>query len=190
MNTPQAVHAVQVWDPFVRVFHWSLVACVILNYFVVEDGETLHQWLGYIATALVAARIVWGFVGTRHARFSDFFPTPQRLLRHLRQVASGQPDFHPGHNPVGALMMLALITLVLSLGLTGFLQTTDAFWGVEWMQELHEVLASTLIAMAGLHALAAIVMSRVERINLVAAMVTGVKIRKPGQQSTCAASKA
>lgn len=184
MNPSQATHSVQVWDPFVRVFHWSLVACVILNYFVVEDGEALHQWLGYIATALVCARIVWGFIGTRHARFADFFPTPKRLASHLRQIVSGKPDFHPGHNPVGALMMLALITLVLGLGLTGFLQSTDTFWGVEWMQELHEVLASTLIALAGLHALAAIVMSRVERTNLVAAMITGVKIRKPAQQNT------
>lgn len=65
MNPSQAVHAVRVWDPFVRVFHWSLVSCVILNYFVVEDGETLHQWLGYIAAALVCAWIVWGFIGTR-----------------------------------------------------------------------------------------------------------------------------
>lgn len=184
MNPSPVVQAVRVWDPFVRVFHWSLVSCVILNHFVVEDRETLHQWLGYIATALVTARIVWGFIGSRHARFADFFPTPRRLLRHLRQVASGQPDSHPGHNPVGALMMLALIALVLSLGLTGFLQTTDAFWGVEWMQELHEVLASTLIALAGLHALAAIMMSRVERTNLIAAMFTGVKIRKRAQQST------
>lgn len=182
MNPSQTAHAVRVWDPFVRVFHWSLVACVVLNYFVVEDGETLHQWLGYIATALVCARIVWGFIGTRHARFADFFPTPQRLLRHFHQVATKQPDFHPGHNPFGALMMLALIALVLGLGLTGFLQTTDAFWGVEWVQELHEMLASTLIALAGLHAFAAIVMSRIERINLVAAMITGVKIRKPSQQ--------
>jgi len=60
----------RVWDPFVRVFHWSLLACVLLNEFAVDDGETLHQWLGYAALALVGLRIVWGFVGTRHARCS------------------------------------------------------------------------------------------------------------------------
>ena len=59
----------RVWDPLVRVFHWSLVACVLLNLFVVDDGEDLHQWLGYAASALVGVRVVWGFIGPRHARF-------------------------------------------------------------------------------------------------------------------------
>ena len=67
--TPRAqTRTVEVWDPFVRVFHWSLVACVLLNQFVLEAGDTAHAWSGYIASALVVARIVWGFVGTRHAR--------------------------------------------------------------------------------------------------------------------------
>ena len=70
----------RVWDPLVRVFHWSLVACVLLNLFVVDDGEKLHQWLGYAAAALVAVRVVWGFVGPRHARFADFFPTPRSVI--------------------------------------------------------------------------------------------------------------
>lgn len=169
--------SIRVWDRFVRIFHWSLVLCILTNYFVLDDGETIHQWIGYLASALVGARIVWGFIGTKHARFADFFPTPARLRTHIRHVMSGEPDFHPGHNPVGALMMLALLTLVLALGLSGFLQTTDLFWGEEWLQELHEVLASTLIAFAGLHAAAAIIMSRLEGINLIGAMISGVKTR-------------
>ncbi|MGD9871749.1 MAG: hypothetical protein AB7S63_11980 [Thauera sp.] len=68
--------SVRVWDPFVRVFHWSLVSCVVLNFFVVDDGETLHQFIGYLAAGLVAARFVWGFVGSGYARFDSFFPTP------------------------------------------------------------------------------------------------------------------
>jgi cytochrome b len=177
MTEQQHVATVRVWDPFVRLFHWSLVSCVLLDYFLVDDGEALHQWIGYAATALVAARIVWGFIGSRHARFSDFLPTPARIRRHLGHLMSGRQDFHAGHNPVGALMMLALIALVLTLGVTGFMQTLDAFWGEEWLMELHAVLASTLIGLAALHATAAIVMSRIERTNLIGAMFSGVKVR-------------
>ncbi|WP_310565554.1 cytochrome b/b6 domain-containing protein [Hydrogenophaga sp.] len=167
----------RVWDPFVRVFHWSLVACVLLNSFVVDDGEDLHQWLGYLASALVVLRIVWGFVGTRHARFADFWPTPARVLQHLRALRAGRLDQHAGHNPLGALMMLALISLVLALGLTGWLQTTDTFWGEEWLQDLHEAVGEGLLIAAGQHAAAALVMGRIERTRLVKAMVTGVKER-------------
>ena len=167
--------AVKVWDPFVRLFHWSLVSCVLLNQFVLEAGETAHEWTGYVASALVLARVLWGFVGSRHARFADFFPTPGRLLRHFKALGQGQHPQYVGHNPLGALMMLALMACVLGLGLTGWLQTTDAYFGEEWLQELHEWLANGLLVAAGLHAAAAIVMGRIERVNLVKAMVTGVK---------------
>ena len=167
--------AVPVWDPFVRLFHWSLVACVLLNLFVLEDGERAHEITGYVATALVVLRILWGFIGSRHARFTDFFPTPMRVTRHLQALARGEHLRHDGHNPLGGLMMLALMALVLLLGLTGWLQTTDAFWGVEWIQELHEALAEGLMMAAGVHALAAVVMGRLERVQLVRAMITGEK---------------
>lgn len=160
--------AVKVWDPFVRLFHWSLVSCVLLNLFILEAGETVHEWTGYLASALVLARVSWGFVGSRHARFADFFPTPGRLYRHFKALSQGQHPQYAGHNPLGALMMLAL-------GLTGWLQTTEAYFGEEWLQELHEWLANGLLIAAGLHALAALVMGRLERVNLVKAMVTGVK---------------
>ena len=167
----------RVWDPLVRVFHWSLVACVLLNLFVVDDGEALHQWLGYAATALVGVRMVWGFVGPRHARFADFFPTPRRVAQHLRALRHGTPEHHWGHNPLGALMVLGLMAMVLALGLTGWMQSLDAFWGVEWLQDLHEGLGELLMPMVGLHAAAALVMGRIERTRLVKAMVTGVKER-------------
>jgi cytochrome b len=166
-----------VWDRFVRLFHWTLVACVLLNYFVFEEGESLHEWSGYLATALVTSRIVWGFIGSPHARFTDFFPTPSRLLRHVRAVRSGQPEHHWGHNPLGALMILLLMTLVISLGLTGWLQGTDAYFGEEWLQNLHRYLANTLIGFVGLHAAAALIIGRIERTRLIKAMVTGVKER-------------
>jgi cytochrome b len=166
-----------VWDRFVRCFHWALVVCVLVNSFVLDDGETVHQWLGYTASALVAARVVWGFIGSAHARFADFFPTPHRIQQHLRGMRAHQPDTHWGHNPLGALMMLGLMALVLALGLTGWMQTLDAFWGEEWLQDLHELLGDVLIIAVTLHAGAAIVMGRVERTRLIKAMFTGVKER-------------
>lgn len=171
----QAPTTVKVWDPLVRVFHWSLVACVLLNRFVLEAGDPPHQWVGYLAAALVSVRVVWGFVGPRHARFSDFFPTPARLRAHLQGWFAGEPPHTVGHNPLGALMMLALMGLVLSLGVTGWMQGTDTYFGEEWLQELHETLANALILLAGLHAAAALVMGRIERVRLIRAMVTGVK---------------
>lgn len=169
--------SVKVWDPFVRIFHWSLVTCIVLNQFVLEAGETAHEWTGYTASALVLLRLVWGFVGGRHARFANFFPTPQRLGRHLQALRRGEQPHYDGHNPLGALMMLTLMVLVLSLGLTGWLQTTDAYWGEEWLMELHEWLANGLLLAAGLHAAAAIVMGRLERTRLIRAMITGHKQR-------------
>ncbi len=177
--TPLATRAVSrpVWDRFVRVFHWTLVACVLLNSFVLDDGETVHQWSGYLASALVLARVVWGFVGSRHARFADFFPTPRRVAHHLHGLLTGQAEFHWGHNPLGALMMIALMGMVLALGVTGWMQGLDAYWGEEWLQDLHEVLGEALIVLVGLHAAAALIMGRMERTRLLKAMVTGTKER-------------
>lgn len=172
------VQAVRVWDPVVRIFHWSLVACVLGNQFITEEGETAHQWLGYAACALVVFRLVWGFVGTRHARFSDFWPTPARVWAQIRSWLQGEPLHYEGHSPVGALMMLALMAVVLLLGVSGWLQGLDAFWGAEGPEEVHEILADLLLILAGAHALAAIVLSWIERTNLIKAMVTGVKQRE------------
>lgn len=172
--TPEP-RAERVWDPFVRLFHWSLVAAVVLNQWVLEEGDPPHRWVGYAATALVGLRLLWGLVGSRHARFSDFWPTSGRLSAHLRSLCGGPPVHTPGHNPLGALMMLALMALVLLLGFTGWLMGTDRFWGSEALEELHEAVATLLLWLAAAHAAAAIVMGRVERTRLIKAMVTGVK---------------
>lgn len=162
--------AQRVWDPLVRVFHWALVACVALDLWLLEAGDPPHRWVGYAAAALVGARTVWGFVGPRHARWSDCWPSPSRLGRYLR-------GWRAGHNPLGALMMLTLMLLVGLLALTGWLQGTDRFWGDEAVQDLHAALAEALLWLAGLHAAAALVMGRLERTRLVKAMLTGVKER-------------
>ena len=177
MTADTTANSVVVWDRWVRLSHWTLVACVLGNQFVTEEGELAHLVLGYTAIALVLARIVWGFVGSPQARFADFFPTPARLWAHLGALRRGEHPHYVGHNPLGGLMMLALMALVLALGLSGWLQTLDAYWGDETVQDVHEALAQTLLVAAGLHALAAIVMGRLERTRLIRAMFTGVKQR-------------
>lgn len=98
---PGAVGEVRVWDPLVRVFHWTLAAA-FLGAQLWEDPRVLHETLGWIAGAAVAVRLVWGLIGTRHARFADFVPGPAGFLGYVRDVAAGRERRYLGHNPAGA----------------------------------------------------------------------------------------
>ncbi|MCM5554491.1 cytochrome b/b6 domain-containing protein [Pleomorphomonas sp. NRK KF1] len=171
-NPPRTV---RVWDPVVRLFHWTVVIAVVLNLFVLKPGRLYHRYAGYVVIGAVLIRLVWGFVGTRHARFADFFPTPRRLACYLKALFRGQEPRFLGHNPAAAVMMLALMVLLLAVGATGWMMTLDAFWGEEWLEELHEGFANAIMVLALVHAAAAIVESLRHRENLVWSMVTGRK---------------
>jgi cytochrome b len=164
---------VKTWDIWVRFTHWSVAGIVAWNLFGPTDA--LHRILGYIAAGLVVWRIVWGFIGTPHARFSAWWPTRSHLIEYLRSLATGKPQHHLSHNPLGALMALALWLLILALAVSGWLMRVDAFWGEDWPQELHTYLSAALQVCVGAHILAAIVMSVWTRENLIRAMLTGVK---------------
>lgn len=170
----RAPATVKVWDPLVRLFHWSLAAC-ILGAFLVEEGDTAHQLLGYTALVLVAVRLLWGFVGPRHARFRDFVRGPRAVGTYVRERIAGTSRRRLGHNPAAAVMILTLLAGVTAVGMTGWMQTWHAFWGAEWLEELHEALAWGLLAFIGVHVLAAVVESVHYRENLIAAMVHGRK---------------
>lgn len=172
------MNSIRVWDPLVRVLHWTLVVCVISN-LLNESGETVHRWLGLTASAVVVLRVIWGFVGPEFARFSDWFPRPSRLVPYVKALLRNEAPRHIGHNPAGAVMMLALMALVLSLGTTGYLMTTDAYFGQEWLEETHEALANILIASVVMHVAAALVESWKHKENLVASMVHGKKRTNP-----------
>ncbi|MEK0085094.1 cytochrome b/b6 domain-containing protein [Benzoatithermus flavus] len=170
-----AAAEVRVWDPLVRLFHWSLVAA-FFTAFLAEEGETLHDMAGYVVLGLIGFRLVWGFVGPKHARFADFVPTPQRLVAYLAGLVRGRPERYLGHNPAGGVMILLLLAAVLVTAGSGWLMTTDRFWGVDWVEELHEVAAYATLALIGVHIAGVVVSSLLHRENLVRAMITG---RKP-----------
>ena len=172
---PARPATVKVWDLFVRVFHWSLVALFAIAFLTGDEIEWLHLWAGYAIAALVAMRIVWGFIGPETARFASFVKGPRAVLTFLRQSMHLKAPRTLGHNPAGAAMIIALLVLLAGLCATGFAMTTDAYWGSKTLEEVHEALANITLALVGLHVLGVIVASLEHGENLVKAMVTGRK---------------
>ena len=171
---------VRVWDRFVRVFHWSLVAAFAVAWFSTESIGWVHKGAGYATLALVAARVLWGFTGSPHARFKSFVPGPGTLWRYLGAVLARREPRHLGHNPAGAMMILALLLLVGGIGVTGWMLTLDAFWGNGTVETLHTVLVDVAVLAVMVHVGANVYGSWRHRENLILSMVTG---RKPGVTS-------
>jgi len=166
---------VRVWDPFVRIFHWSLVALFAAAFVTGDEVEWLHTLLGYAIATLVALRIVWGFVGSRYARFSNFVRSPRKIADYAAQAARWRAPRYLGHNPAGGAMIIALLVMTTGIAVTGFAMTTDAFWGAKWVEELHEGLAYATLGLIALHIVGVVFSSLAHRENLVKAMVTGRK---------------
>mgnify|MGYP000011635582 FL=1 len=172
---PQSAQTVKVWDIWVRITHWAVAAGIFANLIVTEGGSDVHEYMGYAVVALVVSRLLWGLVGSQYARFSNFFPTPTRIREHMTDIKQHKFQGHLGHNPLGALMMFALWGVIIALGITGYLQTTDQFWGDDSIQAIHEFLANSLWVLVPLHVAAAIIMGRLQQQNLVKSMITGEK---------------
>lgn len=166
---------IKVWDPIVRLFHWTVVAACVLNLFVLEEGRYWHRVTGYVVAGAIAVRVIWGFVGTRYALFSDFLPTPEKIRAQLRDMMNGSEQRHIGHNPLASTMMLCLMALLAATAMTGWMSTLDTFWGEKWLEQLHGILANSIMVLAFVHAGAAVVESLRHRENLVWSMVTGRK---------------
>lgn len=173
--TPPAT--VKVWDLFVRVFHWSLVFLFVLAYATGDELEKVHIAAGYAIGILLALRIVWGFVGPTHARFTNFIRSPREVLSYMRDVALFRAPRYLGHNPAGGAMIVALVTTLIATCVTGYMMTTDAYWGAKWVEEVHELLANATVGLVVLHVLGVVVTSFAHHENLVQAMVTGRKRR-------------
>ena len=166
---------VQVWDRFVRLFHWTLALSLVIAWFSAQSFETLHMWAGYAAGALVALRVAWGFAGAGHARFAQFVRRPGTVLSYLRDVASGREARFVGHNPAGGAMILALLSGLIASAFTGWMLTTDALWGVQWAQRLHSLVAHGLLLLVLGHLVGVALASFRHRENLVRAMIVGRK---------------
>lgn len=109
------------WDPVVKLIHWIVVAAVIANTLIAEEGSDAHVWVGYTLAATLALRLIWGFVGPAEARFAAFPPSPGRALAHVRAIAAGKKTEHASHNPLGALMVYAIWSTLAVIVVTGVL---------------------------------------------------------------------
>jgi cytochrome b len=179
--TGKVREAIMVWDMPVRVFHWLLVVCFAGAWLSSESERwaMIHYAFGYTACLLVLIRLVWGLIGTRYARFSQFLKSPKAVLEHFWAMLRGHPHHDVGHNPAGGLVMFALMPLILLIGLSGYLSLKE-FLG-NFVSEVHEAVSSLVMGLVIVHIIAAVVMSLIERQNLVRSMVTGKKRGMPEQ---------
>lgn len=168
-----------VWDLPTRLFHWSL-ALSFAGAWLTSESErysALHVMLGYTLLGLIAFRLVWGFVGTRYARFADFAFSPAKLVRYLKSLLAGKPEHYLGHNPAGAVAIFLLLALGVAAGVSGWLTYNEI--GGEWLEEAHELFANSMLVVVGVHIAGVVVSSWLHRENLARAMVTGYKQGEP-----------
>ncbi|MEB2344915.1 MAG: cytochrome b/b6 domain-containing protein [Deltaproteobacteria bacterium] len=164
-----------VWDLPLRVFHWVLAASFAGAFLTAESERLrdLHLLCGYTFAGAIAFRVAWGFVGSRHARFSSLRFGPVALARYLRSLAAGRPEPHAGHGPVAIVMIPLLLGLGLAVAASGL--ATYAEWGGEWLEEAHEAAAFAMLAVVIAHVAGVVVLSVLQRENLALALVTGRK---------------
>ena len=181
--------SIKVWDPLVRIFHWSLVFFFFLACFTEDDFETIHTWAGYTVAALISFRLVWGLIGSRHARFTDFVTSPKTLFNYLIAIPAGKAKRYIGHNPAGGAMIIAL--LISLAGTTFFGMATFAAdenagplagtwiatFNEHTLKEIHEFFANFTLVLVGLHIAGVLFSSLHHRENLVRSMITGRKKR-------------
>lgn len=171
-----------VWDAPVRVFHWLMVLSFAGAYLTAESERwrLLHVTLGYTMAGLVAFRILWGLIGTRHARFSSFVRGPSAVVRYVGTLLRGDPEHSTGHNPAGALAIVALLCLTLAVAAAGWATYNEI--GGEWLEEAHEAAANLMLAVVGVHVAGVLLGSWMHRENLVGAMISGRKIGAPREE--------
>jgi len=179
--TGRVRQTILVWDMPVRVFHWLLAICFTGAWLSSESERwaLIHYAFGYTACLLVLIRLVWGLIGTRYARFSQFLKSPRAVIVHFMAILRGHPHHDIGHNPAGGLVMFALMLFILLIGFTGYLSVKE-FLG-NFVSEAHEAVASLALGLVIVHIMAAIAMSLIERQNLVRSMVNGKKQGMPEQ---------
>jgi cytochrome b len=187
-NAPRPT-AVQVWDLPTRLFHWLLVAFVIVSFVSGNIGGNAmqnHEWSGLTILALLLFRLAWGFVGGRHARFAEFLRGPRTVLRYAIGLLRGDAPRYPGHNPLGGWSILAMLTALCIQAVTGLFANDDIFtegplavWvdkaTSDWLTRIHRLNPDVIIALVCIHIFAVFFHWWVKRENLILPMVTGKK---------------
>jgi cytochrome b len=177
---------IKVWDPLVRIFHWSLVLLFATSYLSAEEWDSLHIYAGYSIAGLIIFRLLWGIIGTRYARFTEFVKSPSHVKIYLKDLIHGRARRYIGHNPAGAAMILALLGMLSATIFSGLiLLATDGqgplgssffnAWSEDLVEEIHEFFANGTLLLIGLHVAGVIVSSVLHKENLIRAMWTGRK---------------
>lgn len=179
----------EVWDVVVRIFHWSLASAFLITYITEDDFITLHTITGYLIGVLILFRIVWGFIGSRYSRFSDFVYPPSSIVAYTKQIIAFSADRYIGHNPAGGAMVIALLcTLALTVisGVVAYggeqasgplsgVMATLPHWSAELAEETHEWLANFTLILIFVHVAGVLVASLQHGENLIKSMFTGRK---------------
>ncbi len=175
------MNKVLVWDWPVRIGHWLLVGAFALAWLTGESEEwrLVHAFAGGTVVGVILFRLLWGFIGTRHARFASFVRGPQAVLDYVLGLLRRDESDYAGHNAAGGWAIVSLLGLGLLAGASGWFAYQDI--GGEWLKELHEALASGMLAVALLHVAGVVVSSIAHRENLVRAMLTGLKRGRPDE---------
>jgi cytochrome b len=171
---------IRVWDLPTRLVHWLLVVS-FAGAFLTADSERqrdLHILFGVTMVVVIAFRLVWGVVGTRYARFASFAFGPRAVLRYLRSLATLRSMRYLGHTPAGSWAIWLMLLLGLLVGASGY---GAAAGGAEWLEEAHEALAWTFLAVVVVHVVGVVLSSVLHRESLVTAMITGRKRGDPGE---------
>ena len=194
-NKLETLKTVVVWDLPTRLFHWTLVALMIAQWLTAEESSTMdwHVWGGYAVLALVLFRLIWGFVGSETARFSDFVRGPGAALEYVRALLRGETPHYLGHNPLGAWSIVAMLVLLLVQAGTGLFANDDILiegplyaWvskdTSDWLTTIHKLNFNLLLLVIAIHLSAVLFYLLVKRENLIHPMLSGQK-RLPSERA-------
>lgn len=175
------IQRILVWDVPTRVFHWLLVASFVGAYLTAESERyrDIHVMLGYTLLGLISFRVLWGFIGTRYAQFKSFLFKPGEIAVYLLSLVKGKAAHYVGHNPAGSVSVWLLLSLGISLGVTGVMLLQDDV--ADSVVNIHAMATNIMLAVVFLHLCGVLVSSVLHRENLVRSMVTGMKLAEPEQ---------
>jgi len=183
---------IKVWDPLVIFFHWSLVSAFVIVYITEDDFLTIHSWGGYLILALLVTRIIWGFIGSHYARFSNFVYSRENIMQFLKDSLHFKAKRYLGHNPAGGAMVILLIISLLLTSISGifllgaeehagpvahWFTQAEGFWS-NALEEIHEFFANFTLFLVLVHVGGVLVESFIHKENLVSSMLTGFKPEK------------